>query len=93
MPKSILVNALCNREGYPIREARKLVDQVFQVIRECLAEGKAVEIEGLGTITLTRQRSYRRVSRLKGHPVSIYTISKRPIGIKFKADKKLKLEE
>ena len=48
MVKNDLVSALCEK-GYLKYQASEVVDDVFQIIRDTLAQGEAVQIRGFGT--------------------------------------------
>ena len=48
MVKSDIVSALCEK-GYYKNQAADVVDDVFQIIRNALAQGEQVQISGFGT--------------------------------------------
>ena len=48
MVKNDIVSALCEK-GYLKYQASEVVDDVFQIIRDTLAQGEAVQIRGFGT--------------------------------------------
>lgn len=48
MVKNDIVSALCEK-GYLKYQAGEVVDDVFQIIRDALAQGESVKIRGFGT--------------------------------------------
>lgn len=48
MVKNDIVSALCEK-GYLKYQASEVVDDVFQIIRDTLAQGESVQIRGFGT--------------------------------------------
>jgi len=48
MVKNDIVSALCEK-GYYKDQASEVVDNVFQIIRDALAQGESVQIRGFGT--------------------------------------------
>ncbi len=55
MTKSELVDAVARREGIPRAMAERLVNVLFDSIRDALCEGRRVEVRGFGSF---RARSY-----------------------------------
>ncbi|MCS7164153.1 MAG: integration host factor subunit alpha [Thermodesulfovibrio sp.] len=61
MTKSDLVNFIFERVGLPRTEIQKIVEAVFDTIKEALLEEEVVKISGFGVFTVRRKGS--RVGR------------------------------
>jgi len=57
--KALLAQRLTDQFGYSQRRAAKLVDQVVDVLKQAIKNGRDVDVEGLGILTI--------VKRKKGH--------------------------
>jgi nucleoid DNA-binding protein len=63
MTKSELADQLFLYHGYSTRESKVIVDQILETIKTLLANGHAVEIEGLGVLKVRSRRPYRRINK------------------------------
>ncbi len=57
MNKSELVKRIAKERGLPERRVKEVVDMVFQIMAQTLAEGGRVEIRGLGSFRLKKRPS------------------------------------
>lgn len=84
--KAELVEALFQESELSRREARELIDQLFELIRERLEQGHAIRLSGFGSFELRDKR--RRHSR---HPKTgeLKPIAARRV-VTFRAGRKLR---
>jgi len=59
MTKAEIVEQIYERVGFSKKEAAELVEKVFQIIKETLAEGEKVKISGFGNFVV-RQKNARK---------------------------------
>ncbi len=52
MTKAEIVEQIYERVGFSKKEAAELVEQVFQIIKETLADGEKVKISGFGNFVV-----------------------------------------
>jgi len=65
--KALLAQRLVDQLGYSQRKAAKLVDQVVEVWKKTIKEGRDVDVEGLGTLTIVkRKKGHRFINGLAG---------------------------
>ena len=85
MIKLDIVNLVAEKTGYPKQTAEKVVDSLFEAMKEALAAGKRIELRGFGVFVVKpRKRGVGRNPRT-GQEVPI------PAGktIRFKPGKEL----
>ena len=58
MTKSELVSIVCGKCSFPRQESAKIVDQIFQILKETLERGGKVKISGFGNF-ITREKRPR----------------------------------
>lgn len=59
----VLVEKLQDYEGMEKTRARKAVKALFEIMKKAIKEGKDVEIEGLGTLTIVKRKDGRILRR------------------------------
>lgn len=59
--KTTLCKALILREGYTEKKAVRVVNAVVDIMKKALVQGKNVEIEGLGTLTIWKRKQFRQI--------------------------------
>jgi nucleoid DNA-binding protein len=82
----IAVN-LSKKVGLRRREARVIIDRIFEDISECLKRGEDITFRGFGTFRLKRQKA--RLGRNPRKPEIEVHIPERKV-VHFKAGRKLK---
>jgi integration host factor subunit beta len=55
--KSELIRQIAKERGLPERRVKEVVDLIFEVMAESLAEGERIEIRGLGSLRVKRKPS------------------------------------
>ena len=61
MTKADLVNAIYERVGFSKKESARIVELVFDIIKETLSDGEKIKISGFGNFVVREKRS--RVGR------------------------------
>jgi integration host factor subunit alpha len=56
MTKADIVEHIYERVGFSKKESAELVEKVFEIIKETLAEGEKVKISGFGNFIVGRSR-------------------------------------
>ena len=57
MTKADLVNAIYERVGFSKKESARIVELVFDIIKDTLAEGEKIKISGFGNFVVREKRS------------------------------------
>ncbi|MDP8222326.1 MAG: integration host factor subunit alpha [Candidatus Lernaella stagnicola] len=57
MTKADLVNAIYERVGFSKKESARIVELVFDIIKETLSEGEKIKISGFGNFVVREKRS------------------------------------
>ena len=52
MIKLDIVNLVAEKTGYPKQTAEKVVDSLFEAMKEALAAGKRIELRGFGVFVV-----------------------------------------
>ena len=71
MTKADLVNAVYERLGLSKRETAKLVDAVFDLIKEALKKGEKVKISGFGNFIVRHKSPRKGRNPRTGEPIEI----------------------
>src|SRR5258707_13786795 len=71
MTKTDLMDLIHERVGSPRKEAGKVVEAVFAIIRESLRDGRKVKISGFGTFIVNHKHARRGRSPRTGAPITI----------------------
>ncbi|MGB9711467.1 MAG: integration host factor subunit alpha [Thermodesulfovibrio sp.] len=69
MTKADLINFIFERVGLPKTEIQKIVETVFETIKEALKEEEVVKISGFGVFTVRRKGS-----RIGRNPKTMQTV-------------------
>lgn len=59
MTKADLVRMIFEKVGLPKVESQKIVETIFETIKQTLSEGESVKISGFGTFNVKRKRERR----------------------------------
>ncbi|WP_353684673.1 integration host factor subunit alpha [Thermodesulfovibrio sp. 3907-1M] len=73
MTKADLINFIFERVGLPKTEIQKIVETVFDTIKEALKEEEVVKISGFGVFTVRRKGS-----RMGRNPKTMQTVEIKP---------------
>lgn len=73
MTKADLINFIFERVGLPKTEIQKIVETVFDTIKEALKEEEVVKISGFGVFTVRRKGS-----RIGRNPKTMQTVEIKP---------------
>lgn len=86
LTKADIVEALIMQTGIQRQDAKLLVDELFEEIRACLADGEAVKLSGFGNFELRtkKERPGRNPKTGEEIPISARRV------VSFKAGQKLK---
>ncbi|MCB1152771.1 MAG: integration host factor subunit alpha [Deltaproteobacteria bacterium] len=57
MTKADLVNAIYERVGFSKKESARIVELVFEIIKETLEEGEKIKISGFGNFVIRDKRA------------------------------------
>jgi len=57
MTKADLVNCIYERVGFSKKESAKIVEMVFDIIKETLEKGEKIKISGFGNFVVREKRS------------------------------------
>ena len=71
MNKKDLIDSLSRKMEISGKEAKKVVDLVFQRMTDFLAQGNRVEIRGLGSFTVKNYKAYEGRNPKTGEVVTI----------------------
>jgi nucleoid DNA-binding protein len=83
MPKATIIQDLCDREGYSPTLAKKIVNTFVQVIKEALAAGKDVEIDGLALCVVRRRPKCTIEKNLRNVGTTIIRRPRHMLGVKL----------
>ena len=86
MTKAEIVEQIYERVGFSKKEAAELVEKVFDIIKETLAEGEKVKISGFGNFVVRQKNARKGRNPATGASIRI----KASKGVRFKAGSKLK---
>ena len=87
MTKADIVECVCERVGgFSKKEAADLVDLVFNMMKDVLAEGEKIKISGFGNFVLRDKRKRQGRNPQTGNPI---VITERRV-LNFKASQILK---
>lgn len=73
MTKADIINFIFERVGLPKTEIQKIVETVFDTIKEALKEEEIVKISGFGVFTVRRKGS-----RIGRNPKTMQTVEIKP---------------
>lgn len=59
MTKADLVRVVFERVGLPKVESQKIIETIFETMKQTLSEGESVKISGFGTFNVKRKRERR----------------------------------
>lgn len=59
MTKADLVRIIFEKVGLPKVESQKIIETIFETIKQTLSEGESVKISGFGTFNVKRKRERR----------------------------------
>jgi integration host factor subunit alpha len=71
MTKNDLVELIYERAGVSKKEAGEVVDEVFEIVKQCLRRGEKVKISGFGTFIVNQKRARRGRNPQTGAPIII----------------------
>ena len=57
LTKDALIEMIRDKVGYPVKEAKEILEIILEEIKSRLEEGKEVKISGFGTWTVKEKRS------------------------------------
>ena len=86
MTKADLIDTVCEENGFSKRESAKIVENMFDIIKETLENGENVKLSGFGSFNIQHKRARRGRNPQTGEEM---TISARRI-LSFKASNVLK---
>jgi len=86
MTKAEIVEKIYENVGFSKRESAEIVDEVFEIMKDTMAEGEKIKISGFGNFTVRSKRE--RIGR-NPHTREAITISARKV-VTFKASQILK---
>ncbi len=86
MTKAEIVEKIYEQVGFSKREAAEIVDTVFEIMKDTMAEGEKIKISGFGNFVVRSKR--QRIGR-NPHTREAITISARNV-VTFKASQILK---
>jgi integration host factor subunit alpha len=86
MTKAEIVEKIYEKVGFSKRESADIVDTVFELIKDTLAEGEKIKISGFGNFVVRNKRE--RIGR-NPHTREAITITARKV-VTFKASQILK---
>jgi integration host factor subunit alpha len=59
MTKADLVDRIYEKAGYPKKDATEVVESVFELLKQCLAQGEKVKISGFGNFVVNEKQPRR----------------------------------
>lgn len=71
MTKIDIIQNVYEKLGFSKKEAAEIVEAVFDIIKDTLAEGEAVKISGFGNFVVKEKRSRRGRNPQTGEEISI----------------------
>ncbi|MCD6534919.1 MAG: integration host factor subunit alpha [Deltaproteobacteria bacterium] len=86
MTKADLIDTVCEENGFSKRESAKIVENMFDIIKETLENGENVKLSGFGSFNIQHKRARRGRNPQTGESM---TISARRI-LSFKASNVLR---
>ena len=86
MTKADLIDTVCEENGFSKRESAKIVENMFDIIKETLENGENVKLSGFGSFNVRHKRARRGRNPQTGESM---TISARRI-LSFKASNVLR---
>lgn len=57
MTKADLIDAIYERVGFSKKESARIVEMVFDLMKECLEDGEKIKISGFGNFVVRDKRS------------------------------------
>ena len=86
MTKSDLINQIFEKVGLPKKEIQKIVETVFETMKQALAEEEVVKISGFGVFTVRKKGS-----RIGRNPKTMQTVEIKPRRVvSFRVSEQLK---
>jgi integration host factor subunit alpha len=86
MTKSDLINQIFEKVGLPKKEIQKIVETVFETMKQALAEEEIVKISGFGVFTVRKKGS-----RIGRNPKTMQTVEIKPRRVvSFRVSEQLK---
>jgi len=86
MTKSDLINQIFEKVGLPKKEIQKIVETVFETMKQALAEEEIVKISGFGVFTVRKKGS-----RIGRNPKTMQTVEIKPRKVvSFRVSEQLK---
>ena len=86
MTKAEIVEQMYERVAFSKNEAAELVEKVFDIMKDTLAEGEKVKISGFGNFVVRQKNARKGRNPQTGEPIKI----KASKTVTFKAGKALK---
>jgi len=81
-----MINDLVNYQGYSEAKAKKAVNAVIDTWKHALSNGKDVEIEGLGVLTVVGRRPRRTIEKnLRNVGPTVITVNRQPRTVKLRS--------
>ncbi len=71
MNKADLITVVAEKNGIPLKEAKVIVDIIFDSMRESLEEGKRIEIRGFGSFKVRKYGAYKGRNPKTGKIVAV----------------------
>ena len=71
LTKADIATAIAQRMGFSKTQCAALVDQVFEIMKECLARGEEVKISSLGRFQVRQKRARRGRNPQTGEALEI----------------------
>jgi integration host factor subunit alpha len=65
------VDLIYERVGSSKKEAGEVVEEIFDIIRECLRRGEKVKVSGFGCFVVNNKRARRGRNPQTGDPITI----------------------
>jgi nucleoid DNA-binding protein len=93
--KEVLIFALMNKEGYSFDEATQVVNSFVLVLWSLLMDGKKIELEGLGVLSIVHRAPFTVIEKHMKCPPTIMTKNKKspnsvrllqPVDLSYKED-------
>ncbi|MCK9275701.1 MAG: integration host factor subunit alpha [Syntrophales bacterium] len=86
MTKADIVQNLYNKLGFSKKDSARIVESVFDIIKENLAQGEKIKISGFGNFVVNEKRARKGRNPQTGQTI---TISERKV-LTFKASQVLR---
>ena len=86
MTKIDIIQNVCDRLGFSKKDSARIVESVFDIMKDELAKGDKVKISGFGNFIVKDKNSRRGRNPQTGAPIKIAASTV----VKFKAGKALK---